>query len=166
MGMTKSANSGFAPRSLFRTFAFAEGITWTLLILGMTGKYLFATPEWLVISIGGIHGAVFLAYASIAALVGVNQRWGFWKIVLGVALAIIPYATIPFELGVEKRGQLIGEWRREHSGHVKDDHWFDRLYRWFINRPVLLATALVLFVVVIFAALLVVGPPGGWPKQN
>ena len=154
----------YSPRSLFRSFAFAEGVTWTLLILGLVGKQFWAWPETLVTIIGGIHGAVFLGYAVIAALVGVNQRWGFWKIILGTALAIVPYATIPFELRVEKTGQLLGDWRKEHSGHEQDDHWFDRLYRWFINRPALLAAALVLVVVAIFAALLIVGPPGVWPQ--
>lgn len=155
-----------SPRSLFRLFALAEGVTWTLLITGLIGKEFWAWPQTLVTVIGGIHGAVFLGYAVIAALVGVNQRWGFWKIVLGTALAIVPYATIPFELGVEKSGQLVGDWRRTHSGHPKDDHWFDRLYRWFINRPVLLASALLIVVIAIFAALIFIGPPGGWPKQN
>lgn len=155
----------YSPRKLFRTFAFAEGVTWTLLILGLIGKQFWAWPQPLVTVIGGIHGAVFLGYAVISALVGVNQRWGFWKIVLGTALALVPYATIPFELRVDRKGQLAGDWRKEHSGHEKDDHWFDRLYRWFINRPALLAAALVLVVVAIFAALLIVGPPGGWPKS-
>ncbi|MEY3855895.1 MAG: hypothetical protein RJA45_365, partial [Actinomycetota bacterium] len=109
----------YSPRSLFRSFAFAEGVTWTLLILGLVGKQFWAWPQALVTVIGGIHGAVFLGYAVIAALVGVNQRWGFWKIVLGTALAIVPYATIPFEMRVEKTGQLVGYWRKEHSGHAK-----------------------------------------------
>jgi integral membrane protein len=158
--------SKFAPRSLFRRFAFAEGVTWTLLIVGLVGKQFWAFPQLLVTVIGGIHGAVFLGYGVIAALVGVNQRWGFWKIVLATALAVVPYATIPFEMRVDKTKQLEGDWRKTHSGHAKDDHWFDRLYRWFINRPALLAAVLVLVVVAIFAALIIVGPPGGWPKAN
>ena len=158
--------SKYTPKSLFRTFAFAEAVTWTMLIAGLVGKQFWGWSQPLVTTIGGVHGAVFLGYAVIAALVGVNQRWGFWKIVLGTALAILPYATLPFEKFVEKRNQLEGAWRTEHSGHAKDDHWFDRLYRWFINRPALLAAALLLVVVAIFAALLFVGPPGGWPKRS
>jgi integral membrane protein len=115
---------------------------------------------------GGIHGAVFLGYGVIAALVGVNQRWGFWKIVLATALAIVPYATIPFERSVDKKNQLVGNWRKVHEGHAKDDHWFDRLYRWFINRPALLAAVLVLVIVAIFATLIFIGPPGGGPESD
>lgn len=159
-------NTKYTPRSLFRAFAFAEAVTWTLLIIGLVGKAFWAFPQLLVTVIGGMHGAVFLGYAVISALVGVNQRWGFWRIVLGTGLAILPYATVPFEISVEGRGQLKGDWRREHSGHDQDDHWFDRLYRWFINRPALLAAALVVVVVAIFASLLLIGPPGGWPKEK
>jgi len=158
--------NNYSPRSLFRSFAFAEGVTWTLLIVGLIGKQFWAWPQNLVTFIGGIHGAVFLGYGAIAALVGVNQRWGFWKIVLATALAIVPYATIPFELSVDKKQQLRGNWRKTHEGHIGDDHWFDRLYRWFINRPILLALALTVAMVFIFGTLLFVGPPGGWPKQN
>ena len=157
--------SNYSPRKLFRTFAFAEGVTWSLLILGLVGKQFWAWPQPLVTVIGGIHGAVFLGYAVISALGGVTQRWGFWKILLGTALALVPYATIPFELRVDRKGNLAGDWRKEHSGHEKDDHWFDRLYRWFINRPALFAVTLVLVIVAIFAALIIVGPPGGWPKN-
>ena len=154
------------PRTLFRRFAFAEAVTWTLLIGGLTAKSAFAAPQLAVTIIGGLHGAVFLGYAVIASIVGVNQRWGIGRTVLAVALAIVPYATIPFEMSVERTGRLVGGWRREHSGDARDDHWFDRLYRWFILRPALLAFAMLLVVTLIFAALLLVGPPGGWPKND
>ena len=55
----------YSPRKLFRTFAFAEGVTWTLLILGLIGKQFWDWPQPLVTVIGGIHGAVFLGYAVI-----------------------------------------------------------------------------------------------------
>ena len=156
----------YTPRNLFRVFAFAEGVTWTLLLTGLALRALFTTPPLMLTVVGGIHGAVFLGYGVIAALVGVNQRWGFWKIVLATALAIVPYATIPFERSVDKKNQLNGNWRKTHEGHENDDHWFDRLYRWFINRPALLATVLVLVVVAIFATLIFIGPPGGWSESD
>jgi integral membrane protein len=153
------------PRTLFRRFAFAEAVTWTLLIGGLIAKATIGAPQPLVTAIGGLHGAVFLAYAVIASITGVNQRWAFGRTVLAVALAIVPYATIPFEMHVDRTGRLVGPWRREHSGDSRDDHWFDRLYRWFIVRPAVLFLSMLLVVSTIFAALLLVGPPGGWPKQ-
>ena len=156
----------FAPRALFKALAFAEGVTWTLLILGLIAKAAFAAPAPVVTVIGGLHGAVFLAYAVVAALVGVNQRWGFWRIVLGVALAIVPFATIPFEKRVESTGRLEGDWRIEASSDPRGNTWIDRLFRWYIRRPVLLVLAMLLVVAAIFATLLVIGPPGGWPKST
>lgn len=158
-------NARTSPRALFKALAFAEGVTWTLLILGLIAKAAFAAPQPVVTVIGGLHGAVFLTYAVIAALVGVNQRWGFWRIVLGVALAIVPFATIPFEKRVESTGRLAGPWRTERSEDPRDNSWIDRLFRWFIKRPALLVVVMFVVVAAIFAALLIVGPPGGWPKS-
>jgi integral membrane protein len=154
------------PKKLFRLFALAEAVTWTLLIGGLIGRATVGVPSVAFTIVGGIHGAVFLTYAVIASITGVNQRWGFGRTVLGVALAIVPYATIPFELYVQRTGKLEGNWRREHSGDARDDHWFDRLYRWFIIRPALLTLVMFAVVTAIFAALLLVGPPGGWPTND
>ena len=154
------------PKKLFRLFALAEAVTWTLLIGGLILRATVGVPSVAFTIVGGLHGAVFLTYAVIASITGVNQRWGFGRTVLGVALAIVPYATIPFELYVQRSGKLEGNWRREHSGDSRDDHWFDRLYRWFIIRPALLTLVMFAVVTAIFATLLVIGPPGGWPTND
>ena len=154
------------PKKLFRLFALAEAVTWTLLIGGLILRATVGVPSVAFTIVGGIHGAVFLTYAVIASITGVNQRWGFGRTVLGVVLAIVPYATIPFELYVQRTGKLEGNWRREHSGDARDDHWFDRLYRWFIIRPALLTLVMFAVVTAIFATLLVIGPPGGWPTND
>ena len=154
------------PKTLYKTFALAEGVTWTRRLAGLTIRALVEAPPLLLTVVGGLHGLVFLAYGVISALVGVNQRWGFARTALAVALAIVPYATIPFERAVEKQGRLTGPWRKSASEDKRDNFWLDRLFRWFLNRPALLVLALVAVVVAIFAALLVVGPPGGWPKSE
>jgi integral membrane protein len=154
------------PKKLFRLFALAEAVTWTLLIGGLILRATVGVPSMAFAIVGGLHGAVFLAYGVIASLTGVNQRWGLGRTVLAVALAIVPYATIPFELSVQRSGKLEGDWRREHSGDARDDHWFDRLYRWFIIRPALLTIVMFAVVTAIFAVLLMAGPPGGWPTND
>lgn len=154
------------PKKLFRLFALAEAVTWTLLIGGLILRATVGVPSMAFAIVGGLHGAVFLAYGVIASLTGVNQRWGLGRTVLAVALAIVPYATIPFELAVQRSGKLEGDWRREHSGDARDDHWFDRLYRWFIIRPALLTIVMFAVVTAIFAVLLMAGPPGGWPTND
>lgn len=154
------------PKKLFRLFALAEAVTWTLLIGGLILRATVGVPTVAFTIVGGLHGAVFLTYAVIASITGVNQRWGFGRTVLGVVLAIVPYATIPFELYVQRTGKLEGNWRREHSGDSRDDHRFDRLFRWFIIRPALLTLVMFAVVTAIFATLLLIGPPGGWPTND
>lgn len=154
------------PKTLFKALAFAEAVTWTLLLTGLAMRALVTSPPQLLTVVGGLHGFVFLSYGVVSALVGVNQRWGFARTVLAVALAIVPYATIPFERAVEKQGRLTGSWRKETSEDTRDNFWLDRLFRWFLSRPALLVLALFAAIVAIFAALLIVGPPGGWPKSE
>ena len=165
--MTTKTGGGIfsSPRKAFLTFAFGEALTWSLLLGGLAFRALLGLPQPLLTIIGGIHGAMFLGYAVLASITGVNQRWGIGRIVLGVALAIVPFATLPFERNVENKNLLDGQWRLESHGDPRDDNWFDRLFRWFLNRPALLATTMIVVVAAIFAALLIVGPPGGWPKN-
>ncbi len=153
------------PRSLYKVFALSEGVTWTLLLGGLAVRALFGINPLLLTIIGGLHGAVFLGYGVSAALIGVNNRWGFGRTVLAIALAIIPFATVPFEISAERKGRLTGEWRRTKSADPRDSNWFDSLFRWFINRPFLLAFVLLVVISAIFATLLYVGPPGGWSQD-
>lgn len=155
-----------SPRTLYKAFALSEGVTWALLIGGLTISAIFpGAPGPLITIVGGIHGAVFLGYGVSAALVGVNNRWGFGRTVLAIALAIIPFATVPFEISAERKGRLVGQWRREKSADPRDNNWFDSLFRWFINRPALLAVVLLAVIIAIFSTLLFIGPPGGWPQD-
>jgi integral membrane protein len=149
-----------SPKRLFRSLAIAEAITWTLLI---TGLILRATAglEAAVVAGGSVHGFVFLAYAATVVLVGVNQRWSFGLMALGVITAIVPYATVPFELWLVRRGRLDGDWRRVATSHPADGNVVNRLLRWGLARPVLLTVLGVVGVAAVFTALLVVGPPGG-----
>ena len=149
-----------SPKRLFRSLAIAEAITWTLLI---TGLILRATAglDWAVVVGGSIHGFVFLAYAATVLLVGVNQRWSIGLMALGVVTAIVPYATVPFELWLVRRGHLEGDWRHEPTAHPADGNVVNRLLRWGLARPVLLTVVGVVGVAAVFTALLIVGPPGG-----
>lgn len=153
------------PRSLYKAFALSEGVTWTLLLGALGYRAFFELAPVVLTVVGSIHGAVFLGYGVSAALVGVNNRWGLGRTVLAIALAIIPFATVPFEKSAERNGLLVGEWRRTKSADPRDENWFDSLFRWFINRPLLLALMLVAVVAAIFATLLMIGPPGGWPQD-
>src|SRR5690625_2841428 len=51
------------PKSLFRTLAFAEAVSWTLLIAGLIIRGVGGPSVAITIG-GGIHGFVFLAYGA------------------------------------------------------------------------------------------------------
>jgi integral membrane protein len=148
------------PHTLFRALAIAEAISWTLLIGGLI---LRATTDWaLGVTIGGgIHGFVFLSYAATAILVALNNRWRVWPAVVALVSAVIPYATIPAELWLQRSGRLVGAWRLEPTDDPRDGAWYDRLMRWFLRRPWVLGALIALAVVALFVVLLILGPPGG-----
>jgi len=100
--MASDTSSILSPKTLFRIVATAEAITWAALISGLIIRAAGVAPEWLISVVGGAHGFTFLSYAVMAALVGVNQRWPILRIAFGVVLAIVPFATVPFERVVAK----------------------------------------------------------------
>ena len=150
------------PKKLYGLFSNGEAITWALLISALV---LRAVGDPLPIGVaiaGSIHGAMFLSYCTTAVLVGVNQRWRISKTITAVILAIVPFATIPWDRRLLVQGSLEGAWRTEPSDHPKDAGWFDSLFRWFIGRPLLLIATLIVVVAVIFAVLLSLGSPTTW----
>lgn len=152
------------PKKLFLTFAKGEAITWTLLISALVIRAMGDPIPAIVTIAGSIHGAVFLGYAVTALLVGINQRWGFGKVALAVALAIVPFATIPFERSLLNRSALDGSWRTSKSEDPRDNGFIDRLFRWFIARPIVLLAVLLIAIPAVFAFLLFLGPPTEWFK--
>ncbi|WP_314650279.1 DUF3817 domain-containing protein [uncultured Microbacterium sp.] len=149
-----------APARLYRVLAIAEAITWTLLIEAIIARALGA-PGVVVTIGGGIHGFVFLAYGATALLVAINQRWHVGVALLAVASAVVPYATIPMKIWLHRTGRLDGAWRLDATDDPRDHRWFDRLVRWFLNRPWVLAALLVVAIVGLYVVLLLAGPPGG-----
>lgn len=149
-----------SPRQLYRAVAFAEAVTWTMLIAGLVLKYGFGHD--IAVTIGGTaHGIVFIAYAFTALLVGLNQRWPL-PIALGaIAVAIIPYGTIPTEITFDRHGYLAGDWRREATDDARDRLWIYRLLRWFLAHTAIFVVAAVLAIAAVVTVLLIAGPPGG-----
>lgn len=152
------------PHSLFRALAVAEAISWTLLIAALITR---AASGWAlgVTIAGGIHGFVFLSYGATAILVALNNRWRAWPTVVALVSAVVPYATIPAEIWLARRGRLDGHWRVESPAgdaeHVQDARWYDRALSWFLRRPWVLVALIAAAVAALFGILLVVGPPGG-----
>lgn len=150
-----------SPNVLYRLVARAEAVTWTMLIIALILKYMVKVGDWPVSIAGFIHGFVFLTYAVMAVLIGMNQRWSKALIFGAAATAVVPFLTIPYHTRLERQGKLSGSWRTEATDHPGDRKWTDATMRWLVARPV--TTTILLFAVVIgiFSCMLVMGPPGG-----
>ncbi|MEV7528345.1 DUF3817 domain-containing protein [Agrococcus sediminis] len=153
--------AGLTPKRAYRFLAIAEAVTWTLLIVAMVAKYAFQVDALVPIA-GPIHGFVFLAYGAMQLVVGRNQRWAAGTVLLGIATAVVPYATIPWERRLARRGALEGAWRTEATDDPRDASPLDRAFRWGIAHPVLLVAIALVLVAAAFAALLTAGPPDEW----
>ena len=150
------------PKQLFLLFAKGEAVTWTLLISALIIRAAGDPIPHVVTIAGSIHGAVFLGYAVTALLVGINQRWSFGRLALAVGLAIVPFATIPFERRLVATSSLDGAWRTAKSEDPRDAFFIDAIFRWFIARPIVLLAVLLVAVPAVFAFLLFLGPPTQW----
>ncbi|WP_392468545.1 DUF3817 domain-containing protein [Arsenicicoccus cauae] len=147
-----------SPRLLYRRLARAEVVTWTLLIAGMVLKYVTRTTE-LGVRVGGlVHGVVFLAYALVTVVVAIDRRWSLGTTLAGLASAVVPYATVPFESYAERRGLLADRWRLAAGGDAPRT-LPQRLVAMGLARPLLAVLVAALVVAVVTAVLLWLGPP-------
>lgn len=153
--------TGLAPKRVYRFLAIAEAVTWTLLIIGLVAKYGFQADALVPIT-GSLHGFVFLSYGAMQLVVGRNQRWSTGTTLLGILTAVIPYATIPWERRLERRGALDGAWRTEASDDPRDATAIDRAFRWGVRHPILLVAVALVLVAIVFVVLLNAGPPTEW----
>lgn len=146
-----------SPRLLFRTFATAEAFTWAGLITALILRATGVTDAVVPIA-GGIHGFVFLTYCVVTVFVWVNQRWKAGLGVLGLALAVVPFATVPFEIVLDKKQLLSGPWRVRPGGDAPQG-WIEHVQAWVLRRPLLAITIGVVLVIAAFLILLWIGPP-------
>lgn len=150
------------PKSIFGTFALIEMITWSVLIIAIVLRETVGVAPNVFFIAGATHGFAFIGYSATAVLVSINQRWPLMRGVIAVLLAIVPFATVPFEKYLEKRQLLDGDWRTEKSKNPLDNTKFDQLFCWFINHPVILVLTLFVSVIGLFTFLLWLGPPSEW----
>lgn len=146
------------PSTVFKRFAFAEAVTWTLLIIGLVLKYVTVTTDLGVRVFGLVHGVVFLAYVVATIAVWVDQRWSVRTGLLGLASAVVPYLTIWFERRVESRGLLTGAWRLRRGGEDPLNP-AEKVLAHALARPGVAVALAALLVAGVTAVLLALGPP-------
>lgn len=145
-----------SPRILFRTFATAEVVTWAGLI---TALILRATGITDIVGVaGGVHGFVFLSYCVVTVFVWVNEKWRASVGILGLVSAVIPFATLPFELVADRRGLLGRTWRLTEGGETPSG-FIEHVQAWVLRHLMLSIVILVCGVTLVFLVLLWLGPP-------
>ena len=157
-----SHQSRITPKRLYGFFATAEMFTWALLISGMIAKYGFDFDA-LMFPFGLTHGAVFVAYAVTAGVVGLNQRWKLWSHrrrsrPRGRAVRDAPRSID----GLTKRGKLEGAWRTEKTEDPRDSTFIDNTLRFALRHPIATLLLLALAVTAVVTVLLQLGPPTEW----
>lgn len=138
------------PQKLYRIVADIEAVTWALLILGMLFKYAFDVTEVGVKIAGPVHGLAFITFVVVTALVWLNNRWTVGRGLLGLASAVIPFCTIPFERSAARNGDLDGGWREDNA-----------LLATLTGRPKVTFGVLAGIIVVIFVVMMIIGGPFG-----
>ena len=91
---------------LFAIAAFAEGLTWTGLLIGMALKYGTQTTDLGVWVFGRLHGAAFLFYLVVTLVSAVRLRWPWWASILALLAAVPPLVTVPLEMWFRRIGLL------------------------------------------------------------
>lgn len=146
------------PARFYGALARAEMVTWAVLLLGMVLKYA-AGQDWATSAGGGIHGFVFLCYCVATVVVAVDHRWSARDLALGLGSSVIPFCTLPFERSAERHGLLDGDWRLR-DGAAQGP--VEGAVKWGLANAAQAALAALVLVVVVFALLLVAGPPTQW----
>lgn len=145
-----------SPAGLFRRLAVTEAITWALLLTGMFLKYVTDTTEVGVRVFGMVHGVAFVAYCVTTVVVAVDQRWSFRRALAGLACAVPPFATVPFDRYAESRGWLAASWRlREQAPEGR----VDTVVAWLVRNPLRGVLAGLVAVAALTGLALAVGPP-------
>jgi integral membrane protein len=157
--VTRPLGPSWGPRRLHRLLARAEVVSWTLLLLGMVLKYGTGTTELGVRVGGGVHGFVFLAYALVTVLVGIDARWSPGRLLAGLGSAVAPYLSVVFEHSAERAGALPEHWRlRSEPGRGP----VERLVGTALRAPLPAALVALVALALVFTGLLAAGPPTEW----
>jgi integral membrane protein len=147
------------PLRLFRTVAVAEALTWGGLLVGMALKHITGTTELGVRVFGMLHGVVFIAYCLATVVVAVDGRWSLRRLVVGLACAVPPFATVPFDRYAERRGLLASRWRLASASGSPVG--VERPVAWLLGHPVRGMVAGVVAVAALTGVALLAGPPAG-----
>ncbi|HEV7332498.1 MAG TPA: DUF3817 domain-containing protein [Flavisolibacter sp.] len=92
--------------NLFRRIAFAEGVSFlVLLLIAMPLKYLAGLPQFVTV-VGWAHGVLFVAFLALAVevkgILNKNLPWLF----KAFAASVVPAGTFVLERNMQKNGDF------------------------------------------------------------
>ncbi|MGA8988122.1 DUF3817 domain-containing protein [Aeromicrobium sp.] len=98
-------------RTVFRTVAIAEALSWAGLLIAMFFKWVVAADPHTgaqggVPIMGPIHGAIFIAYLAACLLARRSFDWSLKTTLLALAASIPPFFTYVFEVLADRKGLL------------------------------------------------------------
>ena len=98
-------------RTIFRTVAIAEAVSWALLLSAMFCKYVtesepFGLHEGGVPVAGMIHGVIFMLYVASSIVAAIVFKWTRSTTLLALASSIPPFFTYWFETVADRKGRL------------------------------------------------------------
>jgi integral membrane protein len=84
----------------FRRIAWLEGVSFLLLLgVAMPLKYWAGMPLAVRV-VGSLHGLLFVAYVTSAALLFFRSQWSFARAALALAASVVPFGTFVFDRSV------------------------------------------------------------------
>ena len=91
----------------FRMTALAEGVSFlTLLCIAMPMKYFMGMPEVVRVA-GSIHGALFVLYVGLLAILHVRQRWSFIFSLYALIASVIPLGTFMLDKHLREKEGVV-----------------------------------------------------------
>lgn len=88
---------------IFRKVAFAEGVSFlVLLLIAMPLKYYFGMPMAVKV-VGWAHGVLFMAYILLVFSVIKAMQWNWFNTLVALAVSLIPIGTFWLDKSLKKR---------------------------------------------------------------
>lgn len=92
---------------IFRVVAFAEAVTWLLLLIGMGFKYIPNPGNDEAVALpGALHGGVFVLYLVVTVLTALTLKWSRKLTIVALLAGIPPFGTVVFEMWAARTGRL------------------------------------------------------------
>jgi integral membrane protein len=86
----------------FRIVAYAEGVSFLVLLgIAMPLKYAYGMPQAVKI-VGMVHGVLFLAYIGFLAWLASENSWPLKRVIFGFIASVLPFGPFVFDASLHR----------------------------------------------------------------